>query len=33
MDANVTNFTILTDFTNEAPENNHCILEWDIAKL
>ncbi|CAK60220.1 unnamed protein product (macronuclear) [Paramecium tetraurelia] len=32
-DSNVTQFTILADFQNDAPENNQCILEWDILKL
>ncbi|CAD8115052.1 unnamed protein product [Paramecium sonneborni] len=32
-DSNVTQFTILADFQNDAPENNQCILEWDILKI
>ncbi|CAK92894.1 unnamed protein product (macronuclear) [Paramecium tetraurelia] len=32
-DSNVTQFTILADFQNDAPENNQCVLEWDILKV
>ncbi|CAD8118752.1 unnamed protein product [Paramecium sonneborni] len=32
-DSNVTQFTILADFLNDAPENNQCVLEWDILKI